>query len=60
MAVTVDHAACTKDHECTAMAACPFEALSQADFNPPAVDDSLCSDCGVCVDSCPASALQLS
>ncbi len=60
MAVTVDCEVCTKEDECPAAAACPFEALVQsAPGTCPQVDSDLCTDCGICVDECPAGAIAL-
>mgnify|MGYP001070268141 CR=1 FL=1 len=60
MAVTVDCAKCTKEAECPAAAACPFGALAQsAPSTCPEVDSDACTDCGICVDECPAAALSL-
>jgi heterodisulfide reductase subunit A-like polyferredoxin len=58
MAVTVDASKCTKEAECPAAAACPFDALVQSEGGTvPTVDEDTCSDCGICVDECPAGAL---
>ncbi len=58
MAVKVDSNKCTKEATCPAAEACPFDALVQATGGTvPTVDEDTCSDCGICVDECPAGAL---
>ena len=58
MAVTVDCEKCTKEAACPAAEACAFEALVQsAPGTCPDVDADACTDCGICVDECPAGAL---
>lgn len=58
MAVKVDASKCTKEEECPAAAVCPFESLCQSGpATVPTVDEDTCTDCGICVDECPAGAL---
>lgn len=50
---------CPQNHKCPAVAVCPVGALSQKDFNAPAVDHETCIKCGKCSNFCPMKALVL-
>lgn len=48
---------CPQDHPCPSVALCPANALSQDGFEAPAIDKNKCTDCGLCVNTCPYQAL---
>ena len=51
---------CPQNHKCPAISVCPVGALSQKDFEAPAVDGEKCIGCGKCSSFCPMKALVLS
>jgi ferredoxin len=59
MPVKVIAEKCPQNHRCPALRACPVKALTQEGMLAPAVDEDLCTDCGLCTDVCPTGALAL-
>jgi ferredoxin len=53
--ITIDEAACPKNHPCPTVHACPAGAIIQADiYSAPGIDQELCTDCGLCAKRCRA------
>ncbi len=50
---------CPRNHPCPAVNVCPVGALSQTDFDAPAINHNICIKCGKCSDFCPKKALVL-
>ena len=48
---------CPQDHPCPSVVLCPADALSQEGFEAPTIDKNKCTDCGLCVNTCPYQAL---
>jgi ferredoxin len=50
---------CPADHPCPLVRICPENAISQPVKNGlPVIDRDRCIECGICVDSCPQSAVE--
>jgi ferredoxin len=44
---------CPKNHSCPTVSRCPFGAIIQdSPFEAPRIDDSKCTDCGLCTKTC--------
>lgn len=50
---------CPQNHKCPAVRICPMGALSQQNFEAPAIDAEKCIRCGKCSAFCPKKALVL-
>ncbi len=50
---------CPQNHKCPAVRICPMGALSQQNFEAPAIDAEKCIRCGKCSTFCPKKALVL-
>lgn len=50
---------CPQDHKCPSVGICPVGALSQQEFEAPAIDQDKCIRCGKCSNFCPRKALVL-
>ncbi len=44
---------CPQNHRCPVLRVCPVGALSQPGYGLPVVDESKCTDCGLCARACP-------
>jgi len=49
---------CPQNHPCPLVRMCPKNAISQEVFNLPKIDYSKCTECGICVKSCPYRAFE--
>ncbi len=50
---------CPQNHPCPSLRVCPAQALTQAGYQAPEVDQEKCIQCGNCVRFCPMRALVL-
>ena len=50
---------CPANHRCPAVMICPVDALEQAGFGVPKVDEDKCLDCGRCTYVCPTGAIRI-
>jgi len=44
---------CPKDHACPMVTRCASHAITQKGLSAPEIDRSKCTECGLCVRSCP-------
>jgi len=55
--ISVNPLACPQNHPCPAVGECPVGAIIQDDiFSAPRIDHELCTECGVCTQTCRAFA----
>jgi Fe-S-cluster-containing hydrogenase component 2 len=59
MAIIVKEERCPQNHPCPAIRVCPVDAIHQAEYNAPMVDQDICISCGKCVRACPMDAFQV-
>ena len=53
--IAVDERYCPKNHACPTIRVCPTGAIIQSDIHSaPHVDRELCTECGLCAQSCRA------
>jgi Fe-S-cluster-containing hydrogenase component 2 len=51
--IAVDERFCPKNHACPTVHVCPTGAITQSDTrSAPRVDHELCTECGLCTQSC--------
>jgi ferredoxin len=48
---------CPQDHKCPAIKVCEVQAISQNGYSLPVIDESICVDCGKCIEFCPMGAI---
>jgi ferredoxin len=53
----VDKNKCPQNHKCPAIKVCKVQAISQNGYSLPVIDESVCVDCGECIEFCPMGAI---
>lgn len=49
---------CPANHPCPLVRKCPSEAIKQVGNGLPSIDADLCTECGVCAQTCPYGAVR--
>jgi Fe-S-cluster-containing hydrogenase component 2 len=55
--IKVDANKCPQNHPCPIIRVCPKKAISQKGYGLPVIDNSKCTNCGLCTRYCPTSAI---
>ncbi|MDO9518342.1 MAG: 4Fe-4S binding protein [Methanosarcinaceae archaeon] len=59
MSVTLNYNKCDSAPACVGARVCPTNAMTyDLSARKPVIDESLCIDCNICVQSCPHGAIQ--
>lgn len=58
MVIIVKEERCPQNHSCPAIRVCPVDAIHQAGYSAPTVDQDVCITCRKCLRTCPMGAFQ--